>query len=184
MGVNERKRTLIPIFEEHNDRMKALIGKEFAKGTYTRYKTCLSHTKEFLHWKYNVSDIEIEEIDHAFIADFEFYLRTEKACANNSAVKYIKNFGKIIRICLANKWLKYDPFISYNSKFIVVDRSFLDEDEIQKLSEKHLEIETPSHHQQKLQRTPLTSTSTLTFALTSTSTTTYELSYTTHRNPL
>ena len=68
-------------------------------------------------------------------------LRTEKACANNSAVKYIKNFGKIIRICLANKWLKYDPFISYNSKFIVVDRSFLDEDEIQKLSEKNLEIE-------------------------------------------
>lgn len=141
LGVNERKRTLIPIFEEHNDRMKALIGKEFAKGTYTRYKTCLSHTKEFLHWKYNVSDIEIEEIDHAFIADFEFYLRTEKACANNSAVKYIKNFGKIIRICLANKWLKYDPFISYNSKFIVVDRSFLDDDEIQKLSEKNLEIE-------------------------------------------
>ena len=141
LGVNERKRTLIPIFEEHNDRMKALIGKEFAKGTYTRYKTCLSHTKEFLHWKYNGSDIEIEEIDHAFIADFEFYLRTEKACANNSAVKYIKNFGKIIRICLANKWLKYYPFISYNSKFIVVDRSFLDEDEIQKLSEKNLEIE-------------------------------------------
>jgi len=33
-------------------------------------------------------------------------------------VKYIKNFGKIIRICLANKWLKYYPFISYNSKFI------------------------------------------------------------------
>ena len=59
LGVNERKRTLIPIFKEHNDRMKALIGKEFAKGTYTRYKTCLSHTKEFLHWKYNVSDIEI-----------------------------------------------------------------------------------------------------------------------------
>ena len=54
LGVNERKRTLIPIFEEHNDRMKALIGKEFAKGTCTRYKTCLSHTKEFLHWKYNV----------------------------------------------------------------------------------------------------------------------------------
>lgn len=190
LGVNERKRTLIPIFEEHNDRMKALIGKEFAKGTYTRYKTCLSHTKEFLQWKYNVSDIEIDEIDHAFIADFEFYLRTEKSCANNSAVKYIKNFGKIIRMCLANKWLKYDPFISYNSKFIVVDRSFLDEDEIQKLSEKNLEIEAPSHHQQKLQRTTITttfafaSTSTLTYTSTSTTTTTYELSYTTHRNPL
>lgn len=141
LGIDDRKRMLIPIFQEHNNRMEALLGKEYAKGTLTRYKTCLSHTKEFLHWKYNVSDIEIEEIDHAFIADFEFYLRTEKACANNSAVKYIKNFGKIIRICLANKWLKYDPFISYNSKFIVVDRSFLDEDEIQKLSEKNLEIE-------------------------------------------
>ncbi|MCS4304865.1 hypothetical protein [Chryseobacterium sp. BIGb0232] len=42
---------LIPIFQDHNNRMEKLVGKEFAKGTLTRYKTCLSH-KEFLECKY------------------------------------------------------------------------------------------------------------------------------------
>lgn len=141
LGIEENKRMLIPIFEEHNNRMKALIGKEYAKGTLTRYKTCIRHTKEFLKWKYNITDIDIQKIDHAFIADFEFFLRTEKACANNSAVKYIKNFGKIIRICLANKWLAFDPFISYDSKFVEVKRNFLDESELFSLENKMFEIE-------------------------------------------
>lgn len=141
LGIDDRKRMLIPIFEDHNRRMEALIGKEYAKGTLTRYKTCLSHTKEFLKWKFNVSDIEITQIDHAFISDFEFFLRTEKTCANNSAVKYIKNFGKIIRICLANRWLKYDPFLCYDSKFVEVQRQFLGDDELFALSEKEFAVE-------------------------------------------
>lgn len=141
LGIDERKRMLMPIFKDHNDRMEALVGKEYAKGTLTRYKTCLSHTEEFLKWKFNTSDIEIKEIDHAFISDFEFYLRTEKSCANNSAVKYIKNFGKIIRICLANKWITYDPFLCYDSKFVEVQRQFLDENELFALANIEFEIE-------------------------------------------
>lgn len=141
LDIDDRKRMLIPIFKDHNDRMEALVGKEYAKGTLTRYKTCLSHTEEFLKWKFNVSDIEITEIDHAFISDFEFFLRTEKSCANNSAVKYIKNFGKIIRICLANKWLTYDPFLCYDSKFVEVQRQFLDDAELFALANKEFEIE-------------------------------------------
>lgn len=141
LGTEIKKRMLIPIFKDHNSRMEALVGKEYAKGTLTRYKTCLSHTQEFLKWKFNVSDIEITQIDHAFISDFEFFLRTEKSCANNSAVKYIKNFGKIIRICLANKWLTYDPFLCYDSKFVEVQRQFLDDAELFALSNKEFEIE-------------------------------------------
>lgn len=96
-----------------------------AKGTLTRYRTCLSHIQEFLYWKFNLANIDITKIDHSFIMDFEFFLRTEKSCADNSAVKYIKNFGKIIRICLANKWLTCDSFFCYDSKFVEVKRDFL-----------------------------------------------------------
>ena len=141
LGTDVTTRMLIPIFQEHNNRMEALLGKEYAKGTLTRYKTCFSHIKEFLNWKFNISDIEITEIDHAFIYDFEFFLRTEKSCANNSAVKYVKNFGKIIRICLANKWMIHDPFLGYNSKFVEVNRGFLDDEELSRLQNKELKIE-------------------------------------------
>lgn len=141
LGTEQKSRLLIPIFQDHNDRMEKLIGKEFAKGTLTRYKTCISHTKEFLKWKYNFTDINIIKVDYAFLNDFEFFLRTEKSCNNNSAVKYIKNFGKIIRICLGNGWIDKDPFINYKSKFTEVTRSFLNEEEIETLRTKDFKNE-------------------------------------------
>lgn len=141
LGKGELNRTLMPIFQDHNDRMEKLIGKEFAKGTLTRYKTCISHTKEFLKWKYNLTDINIIKIDYGFLNDFEFFLRTEKSCNNNSAVKYIKNFGKIVRICLGNGWIDKDPFINYKSKFTEVTRSFLNEQEIEILRTKDFKNE-------------------------------------------
>jgi hypothetical protein len=58
---------LIPIFQEHNDKVEALVGQDFAPGTLERYKTSLKHTQEFINWKYKVSDIDITKIDHGFI---------------------------------------------------------------------------------------------------------------------
>ena len=135
-GIKERERLLIPIFTEHNRKIKELVGSEYAPGTLERYETSLKHTKDFLQWKYRVSDIDIEKIDHAFITEYVFYLRTERKCANNTAVKYIKNFHKIINICLANGWLTKDPFANYKAKVKEVVREFLTEQEIQSLMEK------------------------------------------------
>jgi site-specific recombinase XerD len=136
LGTTERTRTLIPIFQDHNNKIKALIGKEYAAGTLERYETSLKHTKDFLMWKYNVTDIDIVKIDHAFITDYEFYLRTVRNCANNTAVKYIKNFNKIIKICLANNWLERNPFANYKSKVKEVERVYLSENEIQEIINK------------------------------------------------
>lgn len=78
-----------------------------------------------MQWKYNISDIDITKIDHAFITDYEFWLRSVRNCVNNTAVKYIKNFNKIIKICLANDWLDKNPFANYKSKVKEVERLFL-----------------------------------------------------------
>ena len=136
LGVDERQRMLIPIFQDHNNKIKELVGKEYAPGTLERYKTSLSHTVEFLQWKYKVSDIEINKIDHAFVTDYEFWLRSVRNCANNTAVKYIKNFSKIIKLCLANDWLDKNPFANYKAKIREVEREFLSQEEIQTIYEK------------------------------------------------
>ena len=137
LGVVEKAHMLIPIFQEHNNQIKTLLGSEFAKGTLTRYTTALKHTVDFLKWKYNVSDIDIRKIDHPFITEFEFYLRSECKCNHNSAVKYVKsNFGKIIRNCVANGWLDKDPFVSYTSKMREVNRAFLDEADLEAIATK------------------------------------------------
>jgi len=129
---------LIPIFEEHNKQIKALLGKEYAPGTYERYETSLRHTKEFLQWKYKVGDIDIRGIDHEFITSYDFYLRSERNCNNNSTVKYIKNFKKIILMCIANGWLDKDPFANYKAKIRKVKRDYLNMDELETIRNKKL----------------------------------------------
>jgi site-specific recombinase XerD len=141
LGIKEHQHMLIPIFQDHNNRIKELVGKEYAPGTLERYKTSLSHTIDFLKWKYKVSDIEINKIDHAFITDYEFWLRSVRNCCNNTAVKYIKNFNKIIKICLANDWLDKNPFANYKSKVKEVERVYLSEDEIQNIINKDFKTE-------------------------------------------
>jgi site-specific recombinase XerD len=140
-GLSETKRMLVPIFQDHNNKIKELVGKEYAPGTLQRYKTSLSHTVDFLKWKYNMDDIDINRIDYAFIADYEFYLRSVRNCANNTTVKYIKNFHKIIKICLDNDWMIKNPFSNYKAKLKEVEREYLSEDEIQSLINKEFTID-------------------------------------------
>jgi site-specific recombinase XerD len=140
-GLEEKQRMLVPIFQDHNNKIKELVGKEYALGTLERYTTSLKHTIEFLEWKYKVSDIDITKINHAFITDYEFYLRSVRNCANNTAVKYIKNFNKIIKICLSNDWLDKNPFANYKSKVREVERTYLSEEEIQSIIEKDFKTE-------------------------------------------
>ena len=135
-GKKERERMLIPIFVEHNRKIKELVGLEYAPGTLERYQTSLKHTKDFLFWKYNLTDINIDKIDHAFIMEYEFYLRSVRKCNNNTAVKYVKNFHKIINQCLANGWLNKDPFVNYKAKVKEVIREFLSEADIESMINK------------------------------------------------
>ena len=140
-GKKSRVRLLIPIFEEHNCKIKELVGQEYAPGTLELYTTSLKHTIEFMQCKYNISDIDITKIDHAFITDYEFWLRSVRNCANNTAVKYLKNFNKIIKLCLANDWLDKNPFANYKSKVKEVERVYLTEEEIQSIIEKDFKTE-------------------------------------------
>ena len=141
LGVDEKQRMLVSIFQDHNNKIKELVGQEYAPGTLERYTTSLEHTIEFMQWKYNVSDIDITKIDHAFVTDYEFWLRSVRNCANNTAVKYLKNFNKIIKLCLANDWLEKNPFANYKSKVKEVERVYLSEKEIQSIIEKDFKTE-------------------------------------------
>ena len=141
IGKEDKTRTVLGIFAEHNRKIAALVGREYAAGTLERYQTSLRHTRNFIQWKYRVSDIDIRKVDHSFVTEYEFYLRSVRKCGNNSAVKYIKNFGKIIRICIANGWLDKDPFRNYTSRLKKVERPFLNKEELDKITVKEFGAE-------------------------------------------
>jgi site-specific recombinase XerD len=136
LGTHQRERMIIPIYQNHNDKIEELIGNGYAYGTLERFKISLKHLQEFILWKYNVSDISINKIDYAFVTEFEFYLRSVKKCNNNTAVKYVRNFRKIIKICLDNDWLDKNPCSRYEGKMKEVERDFLTEEELSRIYNK------------------------------------------------
>ncbi len=140
LGIEEKQRKLILIFEDHNKRMKELVGREFSVNTLKKYETALSHTKEFLLYQYKLKDISIKQVDIAFINDFDFFLRNTKKCNNNSTIKYIRNFGKIIKQAYVNGWIEKDPFLNYKGKVKQIDRNYLTQSELQDIINKEIRI--------------------------------------------
>lgn len=137
----KKSRSLLKLFEDHNLKVKGLINIDFAHGTWERYETCIKHLKEFIQWKYNRDDYMLSEVDNEFITEFDYYLRSEKGCANNTTVKYLKNFKKIIRIALANKWVDFDPFLNYKVKLKKIDRGYLTQEDLDILTNKVFPLE-------------------------------------------
>lgn len=140
-GQNERELTLVTIFEDHNRKMEALLGKEFAMGTLINFRISLRHVKEFLQWKYKGSDIRLQDLNHAFVTEYEFYLRSACSINNNSALKNIRNLGKIVRIAMANGWITQDPFAHYKTKMVEVKKEILNEEELAAIRDKVFSIE-------------------------------------------
>lgn len=61
-GKEEKVRTLVAVFEDHNQKMESLAGQEFEKSTLQRYKTCLMHVQDFLKLQHNLTAIPVDKI--------------------------------------------------------------------------------------------------------------------------
>lgn len=140
LGITERQHTLLEVFTDHNTKMEQLIGKQFAKGTFTKYQTSLMHTREFIKWKYKVSDVVISDVSYSFITEMDHYLRTVKEIENNTVIKYLTHLRKVVRLAVANDWLQKDPFMNFKMASKEVERDFLSEEEIEMLMSKDFRI--------------------------------------------
>ena len=140
LGVKIAPKMILEIFEVHNEELAQLIGKGFSAGTLKRYKISLQHTQSFMKWKYKLSDMDIKKLDYEFITSFAFWFRTVRNCNHNTTMKYLTNFKKIVFICIKNGWLDKDPFFGFKFNKIEVERPFLSEDEIDRITAKEFGI--------------------------------------------
>ncbi len=116
-GKNNRGNTLIQEFEEHNSELEALAEKgEMAQATAKRFRTALGHVREFMAFKYKLEDMDFRDLDFEFIKDYDFYLRTVRKCNNNTTLKYITNFRKIVFRAIDKEIIKTDPFRRFKRK--------------------------------------------------------------------
>ena len=139
-GRDKVQRTLLEVYAEHNEKCRALIGKEYTESTVTKFDTSINRLKEYIRSCYHRDDIMLAELDGQFIRDFDFWLKTEKHCQNNSALKHLKNLKKVVRIALANDWIKKDPFYGIHFKQEEVNVEFLSREELDVLMNKEFTI--------------------------------------------
>ena len=139
-GRDKVQRSLLEVYAEHNEKCRALIGKEYTESTVTKFDTSINRLKEYIRSCYHRDDIMLVELDGQFIRDFDFWLKTDKHCQNNSALKHLKNLKKVVRIALANGWIKKDPFYGIRFKQEEVNVEFLSREELDILMNKEFTI--------------------------------------------
>jgi len=129
-GVDDSK-TILSVFADHNKQVAALVGKEYAWGTLDLFNRTLSHTRDFIKWKYSVDDLDIKKLDYEFVSQYSYYLKIERNCQHNTSVKYLTYFKKIVLLCVKHGWLKRDPFIAFAMNRKEVEKPFLTEQELE-----------------------------------------------------
>lgn len=141
-GNDLPKVTVLGEFQKHNEEILALVPTgEYAEGTYERYVTARSHVGDFIRFKYRRDDIEFSELNYEFIKDYEFYLKTVRSCSNNTTLKYIANFKKIVLRAVAKDFIPKDPFILFKKKWTKPNKKPLTREELRTLEEKKFSTE-------------------------------------------
>ncbi len=116
MGRTTPRIKVLEEFQKHNDEMQALLGKGYAKGTLDRFTITKNHLTAFIKFKFKKDDIEFTDLNLEFVKDFEFYLRTVRDCSNNTTLKYIANFKKIVIRAIDKEIIQKDPFKNFKGR--------------------------------------------------------------------
>jgi site-specific recombinase XerD len=136
LGVSERPKMILEIFEEHNKQLEQLVGNGYAPLTLKRYRTALRHAREFIKYKYRLKDLDISKLNYEFISEYDFYLKSVRKCGHNSTIKYLRNFKKIVLLCVKKGWLNKDPFYGFKLANKEVVRDFLTQQELDTMANK------------------------------------------------
>jgi len=133
-------KSLLEIFDEHNQEIESLVGKDYVKATVTKYKTIRGKVSAFVLKNYKKSDMLLEELDFTFISQFEKYLKVQEGIEHNTVMSYIKRLKRILSIAVNNKWITHNPFLAFKCTTRKIARAHLSELELSMLSSKELKI--------------------------------------------
>lgn len=136
LGLDEKHKMFFEVFQEHNDKCRELIGKDYAKVTISRFDTCLKYFREMLLKQYHLKDIPIKEINNAIIQDYIHFLKSKKNLQENTVIRYMKVVKKITNMALANDWIDKNPFMNIHFHEQEVHKEFLTKEELEILRTK------------------------------------------------
>lgn len=131
---------LFEVYQEEIERMESLMDIDYAKITIGRYKLCLSYFKEMYAIHSPKADLPLKYFNYTHIRQFEAFLKIEKRLSQNTVVRYMKCFKKIINLAIANGWITKNPFYGIKFKEVKVIKDTLTLKEVMQIYNKELTI--------------------------------------------
>jgi site-specific recombinase XerD len=144
-GVKEEIKSLLQVVDYHNSQMSRMVGVDVVKITLAKYLCLRKKLVSFLKYNYKKSDIPLNELNHKFITNLEYFLKAHLKNGHNTAMKDIKNLKKIINMATQNSWLEKNPFTGFKCTYKKVNREVLTIDEVLAIENKDFRIERLRH---------------------------------------
>lgn len=140
LGLDEEHKMLFQVFQEHNDKCRELIGKDYAKVTISRFDTCLKYFQEMSQTQYQRKDIPLKEVTNGMIHDYIHFLKAEKGLQENTVIRYMKVVKKVLNIAVNYDWIQKNPFGNIRFHEKEVNKEFLTKEELEVFRTKEFEI--------------------------------------------
>jgi len=138
---DENCKTLLGVFREHNEQCRQLIGIDYELITVRRYDCCYRYLGELIREKYQQDDLLLKEINGEFVRNFEFFMKTKRHCQQNTVIRYMKSFKKVINLAIANEWMTKNPFAGIKFQAKEVIKEVLTKEELERIMAKQFDME-------------------------------------------
>ena len=132
-GFAEECHTLMVLFREQIESYKEKIGKGKAESTYRGLVADYKSLLLFMKTKKNIEDIAIDELEKSFIEDYYTWMLGTAGNANATAFNRVNTLKWLMYIAQEKGWLRVHPFTSFECKPEYKKRSFLTEEELQRI---------------------------------------------------
>ncbi|PTM02741.1 MAG: hypothetical protein DA405_12360 [Bacteroidetes bacterium] len=135
-----RSKTIMEIWEKHNEELKKNIDKTCSYTLWQKHQTAKSHFKSYLSDHYRVTDVPITQVNYELIRAYKEYLIGEKDLSYNTSIKFLQFTKKITLRAIRAGWLKIDPFDGMSLTLKETDRPYLTEEELVRIEKMEFKI--------------------------------------------
>lgn len=137
-----KEKTITDAFEYHSVKMMDMvkIGRISPK-TLIKFKITKNKVLEFIKLNYKQKDMNLNDLRLRFVTEFEHFLLTTQEINTNTAHKYIKFLKTVINMAVGLDWMVKNPFQQFKCIYVSPDRQVLNQDELNKLINKEIDID-------------------------------------------
>lgn len=138
LGFGDDYHTLMGLFREQIESYKEKVGKEKAESTYRGLIADYNNLLLFLKSEKKIEDVVIAELEKKFIEDYYNWMLGTCALAESTAFNRVNTVKWLMYIAQERGWIQIHPFTTFNCLPQYKKRSFLSEEELQRII--HVEL--------------------------------------------